>query len=121
MATYIKQSIGLLTIISSILILSACMPRQTDGTYYSSYSYHPYKEAKTIKTKYIEPTYSMHNEMKQTPLTSKTTYTYPKNNPPSNVPKGSITEESRAITSETKIIYVYPDDPIPEKFSVNSI
>jgi len=115
MTTYIKQSIILLTIISSILILSACMPRQTEGRYQSNYSYHPYKEEKTIQTKYIEPTYSMHNEMKPT----NTTYTYPEDNPPSNVPRGSITEDSRAIKSETKIIYVYPDDPVPEKFSVN--
>ena len=87
MSIYIKKTIGLITIVSSLLVINACMPRHTDGSYHSLYSYHPYEEMQTKQAKPQNNTYSIHNEMRQTYKKPKASY--PDDNPPSNVPRNS--------------------------------
>ena len=90
LSIYIKKSIGLFTILSSILVINACMPRQADGKYYSAYSYHPYTEVKIIKKHTPIERYSTHSEMIQSYKKPPKIQTHTEDNPPSNVPRNSI-------------------------------
>ena len=141
-----KLTILLPLITSFLFFFNGCMPRQADGSYHSSYSYHPYnkKAPKKIYTKQIHRpvTKKLYRPKKVNVTQKKFSYTKPikkykrvyrkkpreivkrvkvetNDNPPSNVKRDTITETlfSSKKPSQSKIIYVYPNDKKPKPYS----
>ena len=134
-----KLTILLPLITSFLFFFNGCMPRQADGSYHSSYSYHPYNK-KVPKKIYTQQTDQPYIRKSYRPKRVKVTQkrfssaqpikryrkVYRKkprkiikrvkvttnDNPPSNVKRGTITETifSSKKPSQSKIIYVYPED-----------
>jgi hypothetical protein len=91
MKQYIKKLIQLFSLSTLLIVMTACMPKQSDGKYHSKYSYHPYynlyshKMSKKKKTSYItvhtKKSYKQYRPKKHSKVSYNDEDKYPSNVP----------------------------------------